>query len=870
MQRDLLSTINSMSARIKALERYEHALREIHKVIVVMRPGFNLQVLDPDAMPALIVQFFSDLTGRNTTHNINYRYDYNVGGALPFQPPPPQPFHPYGQYWPQQPPQPPPDQPQQPPPQQPPQPPPQPPPQQPPQPPPQPPPPQQLALAQQIELSVDEVRELQTLQLNMQQQTITWSHFAAFIGTMTRILQTRVVNSAFLIGAIEALQNVDRLTNYDFNEFLRCVANETALRFEIAPDLCRVVAAFIQFFQKTHMVVYRTTFTYVNSQSLTASAEALHLTIVKLFWFFSKIYVYVMKAEFVYTNSTALAVTIEELYARVEAMPVAAQNSADLARLHAEMRALRTVTADLQGMRDSAEQRLQAANARYEAADAKSRELDQQLVRLRPLAAQSETLRFEKSELAAENERLRGEIAALQSASANGLAGAETVSRLAASLADAQAQLTARTAEQNLVIAQKDNEYATKTQQAAADYVAKLNAEREAYERNLRAKEDELGATIQRLREENAELRSALDNRNREFAQGSDQFAAVNLQLNEARRAVAEKNDQLVAANEIGARLEQQLAGATQQLAKTEQLLVQQQESGSMETDKQEMDKEKSDYLLTALDIMYKNARILNPNLGGRDLSQNLNDLQFGLASEQRLALEQWFRTLRETTAPNDVLNFAALANVNDLVNDLKSQIITRIPANMLRTFDNRIVKPEEAGAVDNVTLISAVSRLVDEYSRLGLENAQLESANKTLYDDNVTLSETCAQQLKSLRDDLNKNMSNVAAINDLVKTTPELDKQAIQDVRTELSKTQSRLKSLKEAKLVELKQMASTSALEEMGKLNSNIREINSLLSKHAAITEDIFKWKTTMLEVYESLARTMAEENVLPPPAL
>ncbi|AGR56975.1 desmoplakin [Choristoneura occidentalis alphabaculovirus] len=871
MQRNLLSTINSMSARIKALERYEHALREIHKVILVMRPGFNLQVLDPDAMPALIVQFFSDLTDRNTTHNINYRYDYNVAGALPFQPPPPQPYHPYGHYWPQAPPQPPPQQPppQQPPPQQPP--PQQPPPQQPPpqQPPPQqPPPPPPPALVQQIELSADEIRELQKLHLNMQLETITWSHFAAFIGSVTHIVQMRIVNNTFLVDTIAALQNVKRLINYDFDEFLRCVAKETALLFKISPYLCRVFATFIRFFQNTHELIYKVTFTYVDAQSLTNSVDSLQIIVRKLFWFFAKIYVHFKRTEFVFITFDHFVSTLDELSMLVEALPDAAQNNAELDRFHSEMRALRANYTELQKQKVEIEQRLETANLHRQTVDDRNLELNQQILTLRPLKENLAALSLNVKELTKENVRLQGEIQLqnqpvgapnnsylneyteaqknfqleqkkrrdleqqlrdIQATQATRSQSADnehqnTISQLTASLAEKDAELAIRDKEHAFAIDKKDKDYADKVRSAAEDYMSKLNTFQSQIE----------------------ELRRELSERNLIFERGSNEYyQAINI--------INVKDDQLTQANQIINNLNQRLEEANEQL--TLQTNVIKTEKGD------NLGKEEVETLLSAVNIMYKHAQLLDPNLSDRDLSQNVEDLRFEIAMQQRDALDQWFGILKQSIAPNDVLNFASLADVNDL----KSQIITKIPANMITTVDKKIISYEESGNVDNVTVISAVSRLVDEYERLGKENVQLTVDNKTLFSDNKTLVDTCNQNLDSLKTDLAKNKSNVDEINSLVNITPDLDNLAIQKVRDDLIVAQSRLKSLKESKSVDLNQLASASVKEEMSKLNNNILEINSLLSKHSAITEDIFKWKTTMLEVYESLARAAAEEGPL-----
>lgn len=852
MQRDLLNTINSMSARIKALERYEHALREIHKVIVVLRPSLNLQVLDPDAMPALIVQFFSDLPSHNTTHNINYKYDYNVGGALPFQPPPPQPFNPYGQYWPQ-PPQPPQQPSQQPPPQPPEQPPPQ-----PPQPPPQqpPPPPQQQslqplpqqAIVQQIELSMDEMRELQILQQNMQQQTITWGHYAAFITTMTQIMQTRVVNSTFLIKSIEALKNVDKLVNYDFNEFLRCVAMETSMKFNITPDLCPIVAVFINFFKNTHMTIYNMAFTYVNVQTLTTSVESLHMIVVKLFQFFYKVHRVIMQTDYVYTSSGDLIGTIDRLYTNVQLLPLAKQNESELAMLQKRVREERADNLKLENEKIMIEQKLQVSNSLNQSL---SLELDQ----LKLSTYQIKTLQSNIDNLTRENNNLKDQINSLR----NQIEAPTTtyydqytqekqkqrelqteiqtmqskISELQALLIEKEAQIDTSKVQYNVEVGLKESDYKSKVSQIA-----------DTYKNNLQIAQTQFTKQTDDLQNQIVDLKQTITQQNNELSIQNEKLQNLNVTNNE---------------------LMQEIQKITEQ---TKHQLASIQTATPMETDKEKVDKEELDYLLFVLNNVYQNAKFFTPNLVEKDLSQDLGNLQFNLARQQEFALNQWFATLKETTAPNDLLNLGSITTSGmDALNDLKSQIVNIIPREVLRNFDKSIVKREEFDKIDNVTLISAISTLTAQHKEFHEQNKSLRATNTELQTKFATLTDTCKSEINTLQTDLAKNKSDVAAIQNLVNTTPELDTKSMQNVRNELDAAKSKLNNLKEAKLNDLKQMASTSVQEEMSKLNSKIGEINSLLSNYTTVTENIFEWKTMMLTMYESLARIVAEESVSPP---
>ncbi|BAE72373.1 Desmoplakin [Hyphantria cunea nucleopolyhedrovirus] len=850
MQRDLLNTINSMSARIKALERYEHALREIHKVIVVLRPSFNLQVLDPDAMPALIVQFFSDLPSHNTTHNINYKYDYNVGGALPFQPPPPQPFNPYGQYWPQTPPQPP---------QQPPQPPQQPPPPQQQSPPPQqqsPIPPQQQslqpvpqqAIVQQIELSMDEMRELQILQQNMQQQTITWGHYAAFITTMTQIMQTRVVNSTFLIKSIEALKNVDKLVNYDFNEFLRCVARETSVTLNVTPDLCPTVAVFINFFKNTHMTIYNMAFTYVNVQTLTTSVESLHMIVVKLFQFFYKIHRVIMKTDYVYTSSGDLIGTIDRLYTNVQLLPLAKQNESELAMLQKQVREERADNLKLQNEKIMIEQNLQSSNDL-------NHSLSLELNQLKLSTHQIKTLQFNIDNLTRENNDLKYEINTLRN-------------QIEAPITTYYEQYTQEK--------QKRNELQTEIQtmqikiselQAlVTGQDAQINTGKAKYDVEVGVKESEYKAIVSQMADEyKNNLQIAQTQFNEKTVYLQNKIADLQQTITQQNNELSAQNEKLQNLNSINTELMQQIQRVTEQ---SKEQLASIQTAAPMETDKEKVDKEELDYLLSVLNNVYQNAKFFTPNLVEKDLSQDLGNLQFNLARQQEFALSRWFAILKETTAPNDLLNFGSLTTSGmDALNDLKSQIVNIIPSDVLRNFDKSIVKREDFDKIDNVTLISAVSTLTAQHKEFSKQNKSLRATNTELQTKFATLDDTCKSEIRSLQTDLAKNKSDVAAIQNLVNTTPELDTKSMQNVRNELDAAKSKLNNLKEAKLNDLKQMANTSVQEEMSKLNSKIREINSLLSNYTTVTENIFEWKTMMLTMYESLARIVADESFSPP---
>nr|AGX01152.1 orf66 [Bombyx mori nucleopolyhedrovirus] len=267
---DLLNTINTMSARIKTLERYEHALREIHKVVVILKPSANTHGFEPDALPALIMQFLSDFAGRdiNTlTHNINYKYDYNYPqppAPVPAMQPPPPPFHqppappqpPYYNNYPYYPPYPFSTQP----------------------------PESNVAgvggsqSLNQITLTNEEESELTALLKNMQ-TNMTWELVQNFVEVLIRIVRVHVVNNVTMINVISSITSVRTLIDYNFTEFIRCVYQKTNIRFAIDQYLCTNMVTFIDFFIRVFYLVTRTNFQFTTFDQLTQYSDELYTKI---------------------------------------------------------------------------------------------------------------------------------------------------------------------------------------------------------------------------------------------------------------------------------------------------------------------------------------------------------------------------------------------------------------------------------------------------------------------------------------------------------------------------------------------------------------------------------------------------------------
>nr|BBD51151.1 Desmoplakin [Samia ricini nucleopolyhedrovirus] len=801
---DLLTTINSMSARIKALERYERVVSEIHKVIAMMRPSFNAQALEPDAMPALIVQFFSESAERNLTHNINYKYDYNVGGALPFQPPPPQPFYPHPQYWPPQPPPQQPPQPPQPPPQ-----PPQPPPQQPPQPPqqpPQPPYPEPAPMSTRIELTEEETRSFQVLQQNMQRQTINWRHLESFIFAMVQLLQARVVNSDTIVAVVRSLQNIDNLTNYDFNEFLNCVARETSVRLDLSEQLCPTVVALIKLFKTAYMSITSRAFMYVNSNALTASVVSVEAMIVQLVTFFTKIYLYVMKVQFVYTDDNHFVREIQELYVNVSSQMTSLQTQIRDER--ASLNGLTQNNSDLIRERDNVVQEknnvqhmYDELDKKYNSAVADNRRLASEIAQLKPLAAQNKNLQIDNKNLSEENIKLINSLNNMQSqldesplynsdyrilidiekqktkkaetrlkqSITEGAEARETISNLQTKVAELETQLTVQAAEYQTALQQKRTEYEQAVASNGREYVSKLDTS---------------------------------------TAEISSQYAKI---------------EQLTAAN---VELTAQLAKSQTQAFQLQQQAMQLEKALIAEKEHSMGQGKPEDVPPSALREIYEKAKVLNPNLGPFD---------------------NWVSSLSGALSSADVLNIGAANAFATQISEALQPLNTVVPPAM------RLLEAKPGSGINTAALLNSLQYVVGRYVEIMGENNNLIAEY--------------SQQINALKLELDKNVKDVEQIDKLVQNqnAPGLNNQTIQSLQKDLETLQSRFDSLNAIKREQLGELASASAQVELSKLNEQINKINILLSSYSTITADIFKWKSEMLKVYESLARTSAEAELI-----
>ena len=689
------------------------------------------------------------------------------------------------------------------------------------------------------------MRELQNVYQNMQQQTITWDHLGIFITTMVRIMQLRVINSVTIVDAINSLQNVTTLTNFDFNDFLRCVKRETAIQLTISPNLCRIIVAFIQFFQKTYLSITLTLFTYENSDNLIVSTNSMHIIVVQLYEFFTRIYFFIMQTNFVYTNSDGFVETTAMLYSRVEALTASAQTTTIVSNLQGELRRERVKVNNLEREKNSAIQSASEFENRYKNIQSENDSLNAEIERLTPLAGGLQTLSLDKKELLRENNRLKEANTKLQSENL------ELLKRSSQNYENFKNEQIKVKEKQ-----EKSKELEKRLQDAEDMQTQNVNNDTQKIitelKRSLTNTENQLQEVKTLHSTKLSELQSEIDlNAVTYRAKLASLEQEFNRTINERNDTIKQLNETLAAGNlqydELVAQLkagEQELINSRQRIIELESLL----QTNAKNKGLSENDQELIEFLLSTLNSLYISAKEIDPNMAKNvDFSQDKSGMSAELAYKQQNALIEWFNKLTRVLAANDILNLNSISGTISL----RNKIAEIIPANIIKS------EPEDMENFDNNDIINGVRTLVSEYNRLNISNTTL--------NDERALIATCSQQIAALQEDLRKNKEDVAQINNLVQTSPQLNNKTIQLIKAELETAKSQLTNLKKATTEQLKQMADAGVQVEMSKLNTQIEEINSLLLNYRSVTQDIFDWKTNMMELYESLARTSAEMETI-----
>lgn len=325
-----------------------------------------------------------------------------------------------------------------------------------------------------------------------------------------------------------------------------------------------------------------------------------------------------------------------------------------------------------------------------------------------------------------------------------------------------------------------------------------------------------------------AEYQTALQQKRIEYEQavasnGREYVSKLDASTAEISNQYA-KMEQLTAAN---AELTAQLAKSQQQAFELQQQAMQLEKRALIAEKEHSMGQGKpEDVPSSALREIYEKARVLNPNLGPFD---------------------NWVSSLSGALSSADVLNIGAVNAFATQISEALQPLNTVIPPAM------RLLEAKPGSGINTAALLNSLQFVVNRYVEIMGENKNL-----------IT---NYSQQIEALKSELDKNVKDVEQIDKLVQNqnAPGLNNQTIQSLQKDLETLQSRFDSLNAIKREQLGELASASAQVELSKLNEQINKINILLSSYSTITADIFKWKSEMLKVYESLARTSAEEELM-----
>ncbi|ANF29722.1 desmoplakin [Catopsilia pomona nucleopolyhedrovirus] len=868
---DLLNTINTMSVRIKALERYEHALREIHKVIVIAKPSANIHGFEPDALPALVMQCLSDVVNRdgNTlTHNINYKYDYNYNnpfGNLPPppssssnlpQPPPPQPpfppppsNNPYFNYYPfyspynySSPPPPPAPSSQQ----------------------------SQTTFANindiggsqslnQINLTSEEEAQLAILYENMQ-NNMRWEYFESFVDTLIKIIRVHIVNSVVIVNAISSSKNVKKLINIDFIEFLKCVRQKTDVHLQVDRYVCDYIAVFIQFFMRIYVIIKRTELTWtqqISVQQLTEYSNEMYNDIQNK-----------------YNNFTLTPPPSSSL-----ATPFLASdtNNTTLIELQRQLTAERSQIQLLQEQNAAYDDQIRTVKTQYDTLVARNKqlidenaEMDRNLAlqrdgdakKIKELNSSVKRLQQSQSELADQNVELQNKILDLN----------YNIKTLNDDLNDLKEE-NRRMSRDNRFLQSKLRK---NIETAESEFIAELNVEIDNLRRrldNVQSKNANLTRQLAEINDVDREmeasvsridyLNSQIEDKQRQI----ERLQQINVTLEKSRTLQStETNEQMTLLQNTIEYLQKENDNL-QEIVKSNENVAIEYEQALLKI--KYYDTHVSD-VISYVNDYYKAIGDIDPNRAdyNRNLIKNENDIvenPFEIAEAQHNYIRVWLQSIQSRLSTADLVNLQQ-ENYYGQYNDIKSQITNIIPLNIIQKYINRDsggnVKQENLN-VSDIVLISSVSELVRQYDALAKENNAMQTQNNTLKEENDQFKREYASKINALENQLKQNIENVKFLSALASSDPalkHLNDQSYQELKRKLDTLQNECVAVKNVQRQDLNDIAEQAVKIEIGKLNKQIEKINILFVKYDSKSKDIFEWKGQMLKMYETLARSVA----------
>jgi hypothetical protein len=231
----------------------------------------------------------------------------------------------------------------------------------------------------------------------------------------------------------------------------------------------------------------------------------------------------------------------------------------------------------------------------------------------------------------------------------------------------------------------------------------------------------------------------------------------------------------------------------------------------------------------------------------------------YNLLSDKHADFESKYQTvtewLQQLIKSNDLLNLPQIKQAcleqSQKYDDLRAQILSKIPPHIVTALIEHIREknpelnpvPQRSTDFDNVALVSGISMIVDENEK------------------NVRIAKQATTDIDSLRKELQTASDDLKTICSFSEASRNiLNNETVQKLQDENTTLKSVIDELQDTTDVKLKTIADESVKEELNKLNRQIEEINDLFVKYNTKAEEIFDWKSKMLQIFENVARHQA----------
>ncbi|USC25914.1 desmoplakin [Palpita vitrealis nucleopolyhedrovirus] len=786
---DLLNTINSMSTRIKTLEQYEHALREIHKMIVILKPSANTHIFEPNALPALIMQFLSETTNRESnsmTHNINYKYDYNfpyapTQGPVPGPVPPAMqpPFPPNYSYYPPYPFS-------------------------------SPPPQTQTQIdpsnatgvggsqtLNQITLTNEEESQLSSLLINMQ-TNISWETVQNFVQVLHRIVRVHIINNVNIINVISSILSVRTLIDYNFTQFIDCVAKKTNTRFEINQYLCPTIVTYIEFFNKVSYLTMQTNFTFTTMDQLIIHSNQLYNLIQQ--------------------NLTTAAVVNR---------PVETVNDDLIVTLQTQLKNERILVQQLTEQNENANEQILSLTNNNKNLNKKYNNIIES-----------------KNEFAEENSENVQKIRSLE----------KTVKELNFTVQNLEDELNEQKA--NLQMQKNTNRQLNQRIESFNQEIELLqnrlqsgkNSDTKQFIENQNTIL-ELKSNIEMQNQTILEKNSQITQLNNIYQQNLEELNKTKADLLQMttnnQQTINELNNTQIELLEVTSN-NRNLITTAEELNNTQTQLLQitaENETLKAQTKDYEFELEKVYDFVNDFSKIIKNIDQDYELISDKQSNRDVYNDQINL-------IKKWLQNLGSRLSNTDLAN---LQSANDL-NEFKQEIANVLPSSILKTvWKNEYgIKSENvyAQTFTNDLMLKTIRYLNQLYESSQQQNVDLKSDFAVQINNLERLIQQNKTDFESISEFITQDPSFNRNLND----------ERFQSLKQQYDEASSKCTALETIKIKELESIADQAVKSELSKLNTEIDQLNSLFVKYNRKAQDIFEWKTNMLKRYETLARTTA----------